>query len=133
MVAISADHGQQPLPELVGGWRINNVELERDIEDEFGPIVEKITPVDIYLDRDRVSSDDIDPTDIARWLSVYTLADNIPEQATGSDRVPDARLDDRLFAGVFTTEFLSSLTQADFESYGSGDYPEGDFTVAPGD
>jgi Type I phosphodiesterase / nucleotide pyrophosphatase len=133
VVAISADHGQQPLPELVGGWRINNVELERDIEDEFGPIVEKITPVDIYLDSDRVSTDDIDPTDIARWLSVYTLGDNIPEQAAGSDRVPDARHDDRLFAGVFTTQFLSSLTQADIESYGRGDYPEGDFTVTRGD
>jgi Type I phosphodiesterase / nucleotide pyrophosphatase len=127
--ALSADHGQQPLPELVGGWRINNVELERDIEDQFGPIVEKITPVDIYLDRDRVEEDDIDSNDIVRWLSVYTLGDNIPELAAGSDRVPDARLEDRLFAGAFTTEFLSSLTPARIDSFGKGDYPEGDFTV----
>jgi predicted AlkP superfamily pyrophosphatase or phosphodiesterase len=129
--AVSADHGQQPLPELVGGWRINNVELERDIEDEFGPIVEKITPVDIYLDRNRVEDDDVDPNDVVRWLSVYTLGDNIPEQAAGSDRVPDARRDDELFAAAFTTQFLSSLSPARINSFGQGDYPEGDFTVGP--
>jgi predicted AlkP superfamily pyrophosphatase or phosphodiesterase len=132
IVAISADHGQQPLPELVGGWRINNKELERDIEDRFGPVVEKITPVDIYLDRDRIEQDGIDPTEIARWLALYELEDNIPEGVPGAERVPDARRNDRLFAGAFTTDFLSSLTPDQIASFGSGDYPEGDFTVERG-
>lgn len=131
VVAISADHGQQPLPELVGGWRINNRELERDIEDEFGPVVEKITPVDIYLDRERVQRDEIDTDDIVRWLAVYTLKENIPEEAPGAARVPQSRLEDDLFAGAFTTEFLSSLTPPQIESYGAGDYPEGDLSIEP--
>jgi Type I phosphodiesterase / nucleotide pyrophosphatase len=131
VVAISADHGQQPLPELVGGWRINNQELERDIEDEFGPVVEKITPVDIYLDRERVQRDEIDTDDIVRWLAVYTLKENIPEEAPGAARVPQSRLEDELFAGAFTTEFLSSLTPPQIESYGAGDYPEGDLSIEP--
>jgi arylsulfatase A-like enzyme len=132
VVAISADHGQQPLPELVGGWRINNKELERDLEEEFGPVVEKITPVDIYLDRDRLEQDGIDPDDIVRWLALYKLGDNIPEEVPGAERVPDARLDDDLFAGAFTTGFLSSLTPEEIDSFGMGEYTEGDFTVEPG-
>jgi predicted AlkP superfamily pyrophosphatase or phosphodiesterase len=132
IVAVSADHGQQPLPELVGGWRINNKELERDIEDRFGPVVEKITPVDIYLDRDRIEQDGIDPNEIARWLALYELEDNIPEGVPGAERVPEARRDDRLFAGAFTTDFLSSLTPDQIASFGSGDYPESDFTVERG-
>ena len=48
---VSADHGQQPLADFTGGWRINNEELERDITTEFGEgVVEKATPVDVYLD-----------------------------------------------------------------------------------
>jgi predicted AlkP superfamily pyrophosphatase or phosphodiesterase len=129
LVAISADHGQQPLPELVGGWRINNQELERDIEDEFGPIVEKITPVDIYLDRDRIQDTDIDPEDIARWLSVYLLGDNIPEGSAGAERVPEARLEETLFAGAFTTEFLSALSAEEIDAFGAGDYPEGNLSI----
>jgi arylsulfatase A-like enzyme len=132
VVAISADHGQEPLPELVGGWRINNKELERDIEEEFGPVVEKITPVDIYLDEDRMEQDGIDPDDIVRWLALYELGDNIPEEVPGAERVPDARLDEDLFAGAFTTGFLSSLTPEEIDSFGTGEYTEGDFTVEPG-
>ena len=47
LFALSADHGQQPLPDLYGGWRINSKELQRDIEERFGEIVEKVTPVDV--------------------------------------------------------------------------------------
>lgn len=131
VVGISADHGQQPLPELVGGWRINNKELERDVEDEFGPVVEKITPVDIYLDRERIRADEVDAEEIVRWLAGYTIDDNIPEEAPGAERVPEARLDDDLFAAAFTTDFLGSLTAPEIESFGSGDYPEGDFSIEP--
>jgi predicted AlkP superfamily pyrophosphatase or phosphodiesterase len=129
VVGISADHGQQVLPELVGGWRINNKELERDIEARFGPVVEKITPVDIYLDLERIEQDDVRPDDIARYIGAYTLEDNIPQDAPGRDRVPQNRLADRIFAGAFTTEYLAALTPGMIESFGEGDFPEGDFSI----
>jgi predicted AlkP superfamily pyrophosphatase or phosphodiesterase len=132
VVAISADHGQQPLPELVGGWRINNKELERDIEATFGPVVEKITPVDIYLDRDRIDQDDVAQEDIARYIGAYTLEENIPPDAPGRERVPENRLEDRIFAGAFTTNYLSGLSPEVISSFGDGDYPEGDFTIERG-
>jgi predicted AlkP superfamily pyrophosphatase or phosphodiesterase len=132
VVALSADHGQQPLPDTFGGWRINNRELERDIEELFGPVVEKITPVDIYLDTDQIEEDDVDPDDIARYIATYTIGENVPENALGFGRVPDGRIDEELFAGAFTTGYLTSLTPQSIESFGTGDYPEGDLTIERG-
>ncbi|MGH2752519.1 MAG: alkaline phosphatase family protein [Actinomycetota bacterium] len=123
---VSADHGQQPLADFTGGWRINNKELERDIAAEFGEgVLEKATPVDIYLDMEVVESEDIEAGDIASWLGTYTVADNLPEGAPGRDRVPEALLDDTVFAGAFSFEYLQGLSPDDIESFGEGEYPEG--------
>src|SRR3712207_7707995 len=50
-----------------------------------------------------------EPEDIARYLGAYTVADSIPEGQPGADLVPEGRLDDRVFAGAFSTGFLNSL------------------------
>ncbi|MFN2489620.1 MAG: alkaline phosphatase family protein [Actinomycetota bacterium] len=127
ILAVTADHGQQPLPELFGGWRINSEELERDIEERFGAgVVEKVTTVDVYVNEDRVEEAGVDLDDIARYIGTYTLGDNIFENQPGSDHVPEARLDDRLFAGAFSTNYIQDLTSEAIESFGDGDYPEGD-------
>jgi hypothetical protein len=123
---VSADHGQQPLADFTGGWRINNKELERDITTEFGEgVVEKATPVDVYLDMDVLESEDIEAGDVAEWLGNYTIEDNIPEEALGSDRVAEARLGETVFAGAFSFDFLQDLSSEDIESFGEGEYPEG--------
>lgn len=124
--AVTADHGQQPLPDNFGGWRINNKELERDIVARFGDIVEKATPVDIYFDRDRVEEENIDLADVARYLGTYTLGDNIPEGKPGEDMVPDARRDELLFAGAFSTDYLAGLDLETIQEFGPSEYPEGD-------
>jgi hypothetical protein len=128
--AMSADHGQQPLPETVGGWRINNEMLERDIEDRFGPIVEKITPVDIYLDRERVDELAVDPVDVARYIGTYTISDNIPAGAPGTDLVPEGRQGERLFAGAFPSAYLEAVRDR-IPSFGRSEYPEGDLMIEP--
>jgi hypothetical protein len=129
LFVISADHGQQPLPETVGGWRINNRELGRDIEARFGNIVEKETPVDIYFDLEAVADENVDLADVARYIGTYTIGENIPEGAPGADRVPDARLDELLFAGAFTTDYFESLSVAEIQSFGDSAYEEGDLTI----
>ena len=132
LFAVSADHGQQPLPDLLGGWRINSDELGRDIDERFGDaIVEKVTPVDVYLDMDAVERDGISVDEIVRWLGTYTIEDNIPDNAPGADRVPEARLDDLVFAGAFATDYLANLSDDEIESFGEGDYPEGNLTSTP--
>jgi hypothetical protein len=125
LLAITADHGQQPVAEHNGGWRIYGRELQRDIEARFGPVVEKITTVDIFLDRTEIERRGIDTEDIARYIGTYTIGENIPGGAPGADRVPPSRLNERLFAGAFTSDYLISLTPQDITSFGGGDYPEG--------
>lgn len=132
LFAVSADHGQELLPEYTGGWRINSNELMRDIEQRFGPVVEKISPVDIYLDMARVERDEVSLSDLARFIGTYTLGDNIPEGAPGEERVPRARLGELLFAGAFSTGYLSGMTEEEARSFGDGLYPEGNFILGEG-
>ncbi|MDP9068655.1 MAG: alkaline phosphatase family protein [Actinomycetota bacterium] len=126
LFVISADHGQEPLPDVSGGWRINSKELQRDVEEQFGNIIEKVTPVDIYLDRDALEEADVDLAEVAGYIGAYTIGDNIPEGKPGEDRVPEGRLDELLFAGAFATEYLSSLSADKIEGFGDGTYPESD-------
>jgi predicted AlkP superfamily pyrophosphatase or phosphodiesterase len=129
LFVISADHGQQPLPDLYGGWRINSNELEADVERRFGGIVEKVTTVDMFLDMSKVESDGVDLEEVAGFLGAYTIGDNIPAGVPGADQVPQGRLDDRVFVGAFPTDYLAALTPERIESFGVGDYPEGDLTI----
>ena len=133
LLVISADHGQQPLPDLHGGWRINTGEVKADIEARFGKVVEKVTPADIFLDMDAMGREGWEPSDVARYLGTYTVGDSIPEGKPGADLVPEARLDDLVFAAAFSTGFLDSLDPVvdpdRIESFGEGDYPEGNFVV----
>lgn len=130
--AISADHGQQPLPDLFGGWRINSVELQKDIDRRFGDgIVLKVTPVDIYFHLDEVEADDVSLDDVARFIGSYTLRDNIAEGQPGADHVPESRLDETLFAGAFSGDYIESLDQSDIDGFGDSKYPEGTFVKSP--
>jgi predicted AlkP superfamily pyrophosphatase or phosphodiesterase len=130
---LSADHGQQPLPDTDTGWRIMTSELERDIVTHFGPVVEAPSPADIYLDLDAMEEKGITTDDIARWLGDYTVGQNIPDGAPGRDLVPQARLDDRLFAAVLSTDFFESLTFERIRSFGESEYPEGNYPADFGD
>jgi predicted AlkP superfamily pyrophosphatase or phosphodiesterase len=132
LVMISADHGQQPLPDYLGGWRINTDEVQKDVEREFGNVVEKVTTTDLFMDMDAVDRLGVDLDEVSRWLGAYTIGDNVPTGAPGSDRVPSSRRDDTLFAGVFSTGYLQDLTDEDIESFGDSDYEEGDYTIEPG-
>jgi len=125
VLVVTADHGQQPLPDAVGGWRISAAELRRDIEERFGAVVEKITPAEIFLRRDA----DIEPRDIARYLATYTIADSIPE-STGDVAIVEARLDDTVFAGAFSSAFLAGMDdEGSITRFGPGEYPEGRFEL----
>lgn len=130
VIAVTADHGQQPFPELYGGWRINGKELERDVEERFGAaIIEKVTTVDLFMDNDLVEQEGIDLATVARFLATYTIGDNIADGQPGAGFVPQDRLDERLFAGAFPTGYLEGLSDEVIASFGPGDYPDGDLTI----
>lgn len=125
LFVLSADHGQQPLPSLQDGWRVSTSELVRDIVVHFGDVVEAPSPFDIYLDRSALEREGVTPDDIARWLGTYTIGQNIPDDAPGRDLVPPDRMNDTIFAGVFSTDFLRALGDDDIGSFGPGVFPEG--------
>ena len=132
LFAISADHGQQPLPDTRGGWRINSRELTEDINERFdAELVQVVTPVDIYLDPRAMKEAGVSQDDVARYIGTYTIGDNLPEGAPGIERVPDARLPERLFAGAFSSAYLRGLDERSIASMGRGAYPESDLTIAP--
>lgn len=132
LFGVTADHGQEPLAEVTGGWRINLKELEADLEARFGPIVELVTTLDLQLDVAAMERHDVAMDDLVAYVSTYTLGDNVPEGAPGSELVPESRLDERLFAGVFPSEFLRRLTRAEIDSYGPSVYPDGDLSDLSG-
>ena len=129
LFAVSADHGQQPSPDEVGGWRINTSELERDIVARFGPVVKDATPADLYLDADALAAAGVTAEDVALWIGTYTLEQNLPDDAPGRELVPEGRLDDTLYAGAFTGDFLTA-PGLDLSDLGRGDYgANGDLPV----
>ena len=130
VIAISADHGQQPIPDLRGGWRINTNEIAADVDARFGEgLVQKVTPFDIFFDLDAVEEHDVDMEEVARYLGAYTIEENIPDGLPGMDRVPESRLDETVFAGAFTGEYLESLTPDKLTDLGAGTYPESNLLV----
>jgi hypothetical protein len=125
VIAISADHGMQPFPELAGGWRIDAVELERDLKREFGDVIEKVTPTDIRIRPEGLDEEGVAQADIARFVGAYTVGENIPEGKPGEDRVPMGLRDDTLFAGAFPSDYIVSLEAQELQALGRGRYREG--------
>lgn len=125
VLAITADHGQQPLADSVGGWRIDSAELEADLEEEFGDIIDKVQTFQLDVNMDALSDSDYTLRDIARFVGAYKLGDNVGEGLPGSDLVPEGRRKERLFAGAFPGSFLQQLGPDELEEYGQSAYPEG--------
>ena len=132
LLAITADHGQEPIAETTGGWRINSRELRRDLNAEFGEVVRAVTMQDVRLDADAVESNRVDLNEIAEFIGAYTIEDNIPPGIPGEERVPPGRMDEQVFAGAFPTDFLRSLKPGAVRRFGGSDYEEGKLTIGDG-
>ena len=133
IIMVSADHGQQPFPDFLGGWRINTQEFQKDVEAEFGNVVEKVTTTDIFMDLDALEEEGLTLDEIALWASGYTIGENVGVERPGADRVPESRLDDPIFAGAFSSDYLVELAEDEtkIESFGPGEYEEGSMTIEP--
>jgi hypothetical protein len=120
---VTADHGQCPTVNLSGGVRLDPIQIQGDLEREFGRsvfgIVESVVPSEIYLSSRAMLDTGVRDADIAAWLRDYRYGGNIgpyvPEAAIDRDR-----LDRRIFAAVFPTSYLKELATADLSGYGSG-------------
>jgi hypothetical protein len=129
---VAADHGQCPLPDDVGGTRVDPRELGRDIEAKFHggryPVVESVVPSEIYLNAQALDDLGITRGDVAAFLSDYRYRQNIGPYIL-PDAIETTLLGNPEFAAVFATEFLATLPGADLSVYGDTSYPEADHGI----
>lgn len=76
VVAVTSDHGLQPRAESLGSFGIDSNEMTRDIEDDFGPVVQDIAPTEVFLDEEALAAGGYTIDDVARSIADYRLGDN---------------------------------------------------------
>jgi arylsulfatase A-like enzyme len=112
VIALTADHGQAPLPSSSGAWPIRMRVMTRDLGRRFGIAARKIIaeerPTGLWLDRSALEAEGITQKDIARWLMDYRLEDNVKRDEDVPSRYR-TRLEERLFAAVFPARELRRI------------------------
>lgn len=93
VVVLTADHGQQPDAPDIDGYGINPRKVEADIEARFGEVVRAVWPTEVFLLEDEMAERGVTTEDVARFLSGYTLRDNL----VGNEPTGMFERDDRLF------------------------------------
>ena len=126
---VAADHGQCPLPDDVGGTRVDPRELGKDIEAKFHGgrfrVVEKVVPSEVYLNAEALHDLGITRGDVAAFLRDYRYRENIGPYIQ-PNAIETNLLDNPEFAAVFASEFLATLAGADLSIYGDTGYPGAD-------
>lgn len=122
VVIVTADHGQQPDAPDINGYSIHTKELQADIEAEFGDIVEAFRPTTIFLDRAKLTELGLSIAEVARWVGVYTVAQN----STGGDAYTGSFEpgDKVLSLAVPTSELAGVSCGQGVESHGDGPTPD---------
>jgi len=133
---VTADHGQCPLVDVMGGVRLDPIQLARDINDAFGRSVFALTspddvkPSEDYVDRLALWDAGVGLDDIAAWLADYRYGDNVgpyvPESVVSLQRENNPE-----FAGVFSTDFIRTLDERALAGFGPGRYPSADPGIPP--
>jgi hypothetical protein len=126
---VTADHGQCPLPDAVNGVRLDPIQLESDINREFGgtlfPIVEYVAPSEIYLHSERLWQVGATADDVAVWLRNYRYRSNIGPYVP-ANAIEQDLLNQPEFAAVFGKGFLTQLASKSTATYGETSFPDGE-------
>jgi hypothetical protein len=129
VLILTADHGQTPRPETVGGLRVHPDILGRRVNEYFGVrLVRKVTPSGIFVDRDLVEREGIRLEDVARFVATYRYGDGLPADADRA-AIPPEELERRVFAAALPSTFFEALEAPDVFAFGDSEYPEGDLTA----
>jgi hypothetical protein len=130
---LTADHGQCPLPNEVDGVRLDPIQIQADIEAEFGdrsvfPIVHYVAPSEIFLDQRGLVDSGWNAADVAAWLKPYTYGQNyhlypgVPRDAIEWDLS-----NYELFSAVLPGPYIADLQEdPGAATFGSGDYARAD-------
>jgi hypothetical protein len=129
VLIVTADHGQCPEIDANGGVRIDPIQLEEDINDEFGTsvfgLVQMVAPSEVYLDPKALVDAGLSDRDVAAFLADYRYGDNIGPYVRPA-AVRDDRLDERSFAAVLPASYIGELAASDLSRFGETVYPQAD-------
>jgi arylsulfatase A-like enzyme len=122
---VLADHGQCPTVNLAGGVRLDPIQIQADLEREFGrslfDIVEAVVPSEIYLSEAAMLDAGISRDDVAAFLRDYRYGENIGPYVH-ADAIDPGRFDREIFAAVMPTTYLDRLRGTDLSRFGAGEF-----------
>jgi type I phosphodiesterase/nucleotide pyrophosphatase len=128
VLALTADHGQTPLPETRGGIRIDpDVVGQRIVQYFRRPVVERATPSGIYLDMEELRRAGIQLEAVARYAATLSYGDVLPVDAD-RDTIATEELERLVFAAVLPGPYIDGISDEEVEALGAGRYPEGDLS-----
>lgn len=111
VMAVTADHGTQRDPAVSGAFPIDIRKLEAGLRSRFDgdgdgvPLLQKVRPTEIWLDRAELTENGFTPEQVAEWLMRLTRADTYkgsspPEPSSAGERVFAAALPSSILAGL---------------------------------
>jgi hypothetical protein len=112
VVAVTADHGQTPEAESVGGWPINIEKVQEDAAQHFGMAVDDLFQAarvtGFWLNRGGMQEAGVEVDDVASWLIDYRIGDNVTPELEVPAQYED-RMDERLFDAAFPTSAMGDV------------------------
>ncbi|MEX0992136.1 MAG: alkaline phosphatase family protein [Actinomycetota bacterium] len=140
VLIVTADHGQCPLVNDVGGVRLDAIQLEDDIQTAFGmprgvQLIQPdgVRPAEVYLRPDaleRCSPDTV--TKIAASLRDYTYGENVVQYpGVPRDAIQWDEFNHPEFAAVLPADFLRSIAGRPTARFGPGAFPSTDVAIPP--
>jgi predicted AlkP superfamily pyrophosphatase or phosphodiesterase len=112
VIALTADHGQTPLPTEVGAWPIRMNALTYDVARHFGvragDLFAEERPTGLWLRRSTMAANGITSKEIASYLLDYRIRDNA-SAASDVPRQYRKRMGERVFSAVFPGRSLGSI------------------------
>jgi hypothetical protein len=118
---VTADHGQCPLPDKVGGVRLDPIQLQDAISGHFGVsavnLVQYVAPSEVFLSHAALWDAALKPSDIGAFLKGYRYENNVGPYVP-SDVIEKNLLAKLEFTGVFGQDYLDSLVGKDLSRFG---------------
>jgi hypothetical protein len=129
VLIVTADHGQCPEIDANGGVRIDPIQLEEDLNAEFGTsvfgLVQMVAPSEVYLDPKALTDSGLSAEDVAAFLADYRYGDNIGPYIRPAAIQRD-RLHERSFAAGLPASYIAELAQTDLARFGATRYTDAD-------
>lgn len=131
VVIVSADHGQAPRPDVVGGLRIDRFRMQDALNEAFGAdVVEAVHPDDLYLRWDLLADIGASAEDVARAAASLRYEQVAPE-GTDLDSLPEDVAGRRPLVAAIPVDRLVRLSPAEIDVLGPGAFPEADLLSPP--